>query len=183
MWCDIGAIAVILWFAYRGASRGAVWQLAALASVGLCVLFAGQLRPLVEGILPEQVTPAMRPSVSIAIVYLGISLLTFLVARKVRLWFEKSRFVEFDRHWGAILGAAKGLLAVLVVVAGIVGLVPPLRSVIRESKTGMVAKLASQIARPMLPDSVGKALDEAFEPVASEELPLSFEPPKFDSFR
>lgn len=183
MWCDIGAIVVILWFAYRGASRGAVWQLAALAAVGLCVLFAGQLRPLVDGVLPEQVTLAMRPWVSIAVVYLGISLVTFLIARKVRLWFEASRFVEFDRHWGAILGAAKGLLFVLVLVAGVVGFVPPLRSVIRESKTGMVAKLASQIARPMLPDSVGKTLDEAFEPVASDELPTAFELRKFESFR
>ncbi len=183
MWCDLGAIAVIGWFAWKGASRGAVWQLAAVAAVGLCVLFASQLGPLVERWLPESVAPSMRHSVSIGVVYLGISLVTFLVARKVRLWFEKSRFVEFDRHWGAILGATKGLLAVLAVVAGVAAIAPPFRSAIQESRTGMVAKMVSQFLGPMLPDSIGKPLAEAFEPAAPDELPSSIALPKFESFR
>lgn len=163
MWYDVGALVVVLIFAWKGANKGAIWQLATIASIGLCIFFAAQLSPAVEKRLPETLDPVVRHWASIGAVYLGLSFVTFLVARKLRLWFEKIRFVEFDRHWGAILGAAKGAIAVLCSTIAIAVAQPATQPTIRESTTGNLALNAARHSNLVLPADLADPIIRALQ--------------------
>jgi len=162
MWYDAFCAAVVLVFAWRGAARGAVWQLAVIVSVVLCALFAGQVAPQVEPYLP--IDAPLNHWVAVGIVYLGMSFLTFMAARKVRLWLEQIRFVEYDRHWGAILGLLKGVLIAALVTCGLVVLLPRARPVIAPTWSAWATRNALAWATPLLPERVDTALRRAFDP-------------------
>ena len=166
-WIDGISIIAIVVFAIRGAMRGAIWQLAAVATVALAIAVTSQLAPVVQDQLPEAIEPQYRPWVAMGAIYLGLSFVVFLGARILRGWFEKARFVEFDRHWGAIIGAVKGVLIVLAVAVLVAVFIPTTRSLLRESRTGIVAKFCAQTVAPMLPDWARRAIETAFD-----ELPI-----------
>ena len=179
MWYDVGALGVVLFFAWKGANKGAIWQLATIASIGLCIFFAAQLSPVVEKRLPETLDPVVRHWASIGAVYLGLSFVTFLVARKLRLWFEKIRFVEFDRHWGAILGAAKGAIAVLCSTIAIAVAQPATQPTILESTTGNFALSAARYSNLVLPADLADPILRAL-PIQPARPLDDLKPSEFD---
>jgi len=162
-WIDGVAVAVIATCAFKGANRGAVWQLAAVATLVLAAVFTAQLTPYVVAQLPESVDPDIRPWVAIGVVYLGLSFVVYLLAGRVRAWFEKSRFVEFDRHWGAILGAIKGGAIVMAIVLVVEITLPRSRSEIRRSRCGAVTKFSVERLLPLMPEWVSEMAGAAFK--------------------
>jgi uncharacterized membrane protein required for colicin V production len=162
MWLDGCAVLVIAIAAWKGAAKGAVWQLAVLGSIAACVMIAGEATPRLEQEIP----------LAIAAVYAVISLFVFLLARTIRGWLEKVKFVEYDRHWGAILGAIKGTILVLVVTCLLLVMAPSTHAMIRESVTGAVTNQAIQQAAPMLPEKLATALQKAMNSRETPELTL-----------
>lgn len=164
-WIDGVAIAVVVYCGFKGASRGAVWQLAAIVTLILAAVFTARLAPRVETALPESIEPQLRSWVAIGVVYLGLSFAVYLLAGRLRAMFEKARFVEFDRHWGAIIGAAKGAMMVLVAVSLVAITLPNARPEIRQSRTGLAAKFALERVVPLMPEWASEAsrsvLDES----------------------
>jgi uncharacterized membrane protein required for colicin V production len=159
MWYDAFAILILLVFTWKGAARGAIWQLAVIGSITLCIVFAGQLTPLLKVHIPFN--EPVKHWVAIGIVYMGLSLVVFLVCRQLKSWIEKVKFGEYDKHWGAILGLVKGI-ALAVALTGLLAiLVPSTRSTIRDSYTGVVARFASDQLSPILPAKVAIGLHEA----------------------
>lgn len=165
-------VLVLLAFIWRGASRGAVWQLAVVASVVSCALLAGQAVPKIEGHIPLQAP--FRNWAALGVLYLALSLVAFLLARQLRLKMEEKRFEEYDRHWGAILGGVKGAGLCLLVACLAVVLVPAVRPAVRESWSGRVSLKALDLAAPALPSELSTKLRAAFEGDAAPlpELPL-----------
>lgn len=161
MWYDTLTVIVLLLFAWRGASRGAIWQLAVVGSVVLCSALAGQFVPQIERHLPLQ--DPFRNWAAIGLLYLALSLVTFLLARYLRLKMEEKRFEEYDRHWGAILGIIKGIGLSLLVSSFAVALVPDARPAIRSSHSGQAARRALDLFGPMLPSKVTTGLQNAFD--------------------
>jgi uncharacterized membrane protein required for colicin V production len=165
MWLDGCAVLVIAIAAWKGAAKGAVWQLAVLGSIAACILLAGEATPHIEHEIPLE--QPLRHWVAVAAVYAGISLVVFLLARTLRGWLEKVKFVEYDRHWGAILGAFKGIILVLAVTCLLLIMAPSTHAMIRESVTGALTNRAIQYAAPMLPEKLARALQKAMN--SSEE--------------
>lgn len=159
MWYDAVSIVVILLTAWRGASRGAVWQLAVAGSLVLCVLLAGRISPMIEAMLPLE--GELRKWVALGLLYLAISLVTFLVARKLRLWLERVKFIEYDRHVGGLLGAAKGAVVVLVLTSLLAVIVPSLRGAIRDSIAGTSTVWTVRVLGPLLPPRVALGLEHS----------------------
>lgn len=177
MWLDGCAVLVIAIAAWKGAAKGAVWQLAVLGSIVGCILLAGEATPHIEQEIP--LDQPLRHWVAVAAVYAGISLVVFLLARTIRGYLEKVKFVEYDKHWGAILGALKGFILVLAVTCLLLIMAPSTHAMIRESVTGTVTSKAIQHAAPMLPEKLVTALQKAMNsPVETEAtLPLDGEIP------
>ena len=173
MWLDGCAVLVIALAAWKGAAKGAIWQLAVFGSIVACVMIAGEATPHLEQEIP--LAQPLKHWVALAAVYAGISLVVFLLARAIRGWLEKIRFVEYDRHWGAILGALKGAVLVLAVTCLLLIMAPSTHAMIRESVTGAVTNKTIRYAAPMLPaklvNALQKAIDSSEEP--SIALPLN----------
>lgn len=174
MWYDAFVLLVLGLFTWRGAARGAVWQMAVIGAIVLCALFAGQLTPVLEPHIPLQ--DPFRHWVAVGVVYLALSLLTFLTARQLRSWLEKVKFVEYDRHWGAILGLVKGGGLVLILTCILVILLPQSRPPIRESWTGHVTQVVVDNLGHLLPQKVVLGLKHAFE----DEGPFPIQENPFD---
>lgn len=162
-WIDVIALMVILVSTYRGAQRGAIWQLAALATVVVVAFLTSRLAPLVQVLLPDEVEGRFKPWIAVFILYAGTSFAIYLLARKLRLWFERARFAEFDRHWGAILGCSKGVLFVLVAAVVAIVAAPSWRPVMMRSRTGELAKMASFATATLLPGWMAVPVVESFE--------------------
>lgn len=172
MWLDGCAVLVIALAAWKGAAKGAVWQLAVLGSIVVCIFVAGELTPQLEQEIP--LAQPLRHWAALAAVYAGISLVAFLLARTIRGWLEKVRFVEYDRHWGAILGAVKGIILVLAVTCLLLIIAPSTRHMIRESVTGAITNQTIQYAAPMLPAKLVMALRNAIDARDEPALTLPF---------
>jgi len=170
MWLDGCAVLMIALAAWKGAAKGAIWQLAVLGSIVVCVLVAGELTPHLEQEIP--LAQPLRHWVALAAVYAGISLVVFLLARAIRGWLEKARFVEYDKHWGAILGAVKGAILVLVVTCLLLIIAPSSHGMIRESVTGAITNQTIQYAAPMLPGRLADALRKAIDSSDGSALSL-----------
>jgi len=170
MWLDGCAVLVIAIAAWKGAAKGAVWQLAVLGSIAACILLAGEATPRIEQEIP--LDQPLKHWVALAAVYAGISLVVFLLARTIRGWLEKVKFVEYDRHWGAILGAIKGTILVLVVTCLLLIMAPSTHAMIRESVTGSITNRTVQYIAPMLPERLANALQKAMDSSEKPELRL-----------
>lgn len=170
MWYDALAVLVILVFAWKGAARGAIWQLAVIGSIALCVLLAGSLTPAIEPHIPLE--EPLRYWAAIALVYLGLSLAVFLAARHLKGWVEKIEFEEYDRHWGTILGIVKGFALMLIVTGLLAILAPSSREMLRASYTGQATRVAVKYAAPLLPARVSVGLMQTLDDPPISPLPV-----------
>ena len=170
MWYDALSVVVILVFAWKGAARGAIWQLAVIGSVVLCVLLAGHVTPEIEPHIP--LAEPLRHWAAIGLVYLGLSLVVFLIARHLRGWVEKAEFVEYDRHWGTILGISKGVASMLVLTCLLAVLAPSSREMLRKSCTGYSTRIAVKYASPLLPARVSIRLIQALDEPPLTPVPV-----------
>lgn len=173
MWLDGCAVVVIAIAAWKGAAKGAVWQLAVLGSMVGCVLLAGEATPHIEQEIP--LAQPLKHWVALAAVYAGISLVVFLLARTIRGWLEKVKFVEYDRHWGAILGAIKGVILVLAVTCLLLIMAPSTHAMIKESVTGTVTNYTVEHTAAMLPEKLTSALRKALNSTEESEFSLPIE--------
>lgn len=170
MWLDGCAVLVIAIAAWKGAAKGAIWQLAVMGSIVGCILIAGEATPHIEQEIP--LDQPLKHWVALAAVYAGISLVVFLLARTIRGWLEKVKFVEYDRHWGAILGAMKGIILVLAVTCLLLIMAPSTHAMIQESVTGAVTNQTIQYTAPMLPEKLANALQKALNSTGKRKLSL-----------
>ena len=178
MWFDLVCLIILMIAAWRGADRGAVWQLAVLGSIGLCIVFASELSPYIEPHIPLH--DPVRHWVTLAVIYALMSLVAFLVARAVRGWLEKVKFTEYDRHWGAILGLVKGAILVVVATCFIAVMLESLRPTVHESITGKVVRHLVDKTAPMMPTKIAIGLINALDPTAGKPQLPDFELPNFD---
>ena len=154
---DIAVVLAILLAAYRGARRGAAWQIAPIAAlvlgyVGACE-FAPQLAPHLGSSEPFSHVLAML------LIYLAVSFAVYMLASSVRQTIEKFKLDEYDRHLGSILGAAKGALFLLLAIVFSVGLSPQAARLVQSSHSGCAAAWVIEHATPLLPPKMLAAVD------------------------
>src|SRR5262249_44900376 len=113
MWYDVFMLIIVAYTTIRGAMKGMAWQLAAIASLVLCFLFATPVSLSVGPAIP--VNPPLNRWLAMLGIYLAFSFACFGVARLLRGWLEAIKFQEYDRHLGALFGLVKGITICLVV--------------------------------------------------------------------
>lgn len=161
-WYDFVVIGILIFTTFRGAQRGLVWQLAWIAALVLCFGFAEtlslQLAPTIRGIFP-QATPPLDRWISMLILYMGFSFLSFGVARVLRGWIEKAKFVEYDRHLGGIFGFVKGVIVCLVMTFFVITLSESTRGTVLASKSGYAAAVIMNKLEPVMPQELARILE------------------------
>ncbi|MEM9643808.1 MAG: CvpA family protein [Planctomycetota bacterium] len=105
---DILMLIVLAGATLFGAIKGFAWQLASIGSIIVSYLVAYHFRePFSESI---QADPPWNRFLAMLILYVGTSLVIWMVFRMVSRTIDRMRLKEFDRQIGAIFGLAKGAL-------------------------------------------------------------------------
>lgn len=120
MTVDLAALALLAVAALLGARSGALRQLVSLAAAALGIVAARALSPAVGDGLARTVSPWARGAAP-AFLFVGAFALASLVGAAVLRWTGVSRVVRgpADRGAGALLGGAKGGLAIWALLSGL----------------------------------------------------------------
>lgn len=149
---DLIALCILGFTTLRGAAKGVAWQLAGLAAVILCFVFA---TPLSLAVSPSiKLEPPLNRWVAMLVIYLIFSFFTFTLARSVRSWLEKERFADFDRHLGALLGMVKGAAIVVVMTFFIVAMAHSTHDYILHTRSGFAAAYIMDRLDPVMPEEL-----------------------------
>ena len=132
---DIIMIVVLAGATMLGALKGFAWQLASIASIVISYAVAHKYRvPFSQSIQAE---PPWNRFFAMLILYIGTSLVIWVVFRMVRGSIDRLKLKEFDRQVGALFGLAKGgLYCVLITLFAVTLMGDQVRSTIVQSKSG-----------------------------------------------
>ncbi len=150
---DTIVLVIILAATFLGWRKGLATQVASIVSLAASFMVAVRFRePLSTQIHAEE--PWNRFA-AMLVLFLGTSLVIWIVFRQIRTSIEKMRLGDFDHQMGALFGAAKGVvLAGLVTMFAFTLLQEPQRRMIIESKSGVWIAMFMNKATAIMPDEI-----------------------------
>lgn len=170
-----GIMALIVLFAtVHGYWKGATWQIAPIMSLVLGYMIA----------MPMSVTtahyfgdPPQNRLFALVTIYIGVSLVVYLMVRSFRAGIDKARLTEFDRHIGALLGLVKGILLTLAITVIMLIYSPMARDQILKSESSTIAAKIINAVYPILPQAMHQILLPYLQQL-NGELPLDLNSPQ-----
>ncbi|SFH52603.1 CvpA family protein [Planctomicrobium piriforme] len=157
-WYDILTIALLLFFTVRGAMKGVLFQLASLAGIVLCFVFANAISQAAGPYV--HLEPPLNNWVVLAGAYLVFTFICFLIARMLNEWIERNKLKDFDRHLGAVLGLVKGVALSLVLTFFVVTMSVSSREALKASYTGRYTAIIMDRLHPIMPEKLHNAVAE-----------------------
>lgn len=114
---DIVIIIPMLWGAYKGFTKGLIVEVASIASLLLGIYGAIHFSGFMAKILADKfgMTSQYTPLIAFAIVFLGIVLVVFLIAKLINKLTEKIALGTVNKILGAVFGIAKFTLIMSIV--------------------------------------------------------------------
>lgn len=156
MWYDCLAVAILAYTTIRGAMKGVIWQIAAIAGLVLCFVFSESISAAAGPYV--HLEPPLNNWVVMAGAYLLFSFGAFAIARLLTEWLDRIHFGDFNRHLGAIFGFVKGVLIVLVLTFFSVTVSENMHQVLQHSRTGPIAAQIVYHLHPVMPEKLQDAL-------------------------
>jgi membrane protein required for colicin V production len=151
---DLAVLAVLLYCAVKGASRGLLSQLAWVVALLLCFKFSGTLAPAIEPMIG--VDPPLKQWIAMLAVYVGLCGVSFVAAGMLSSWMQKAKIIDFDRHLGGILGLVKGVVICMTAMFFAITMSEPMRQIVSKTYSGYAAAVIlhnSQFLIPLLPEN------------------------------
>ena len=132
---DIVMIVVLVGATIFGAVKGFAWQLASIGSIVISYTVAYKYRePFSQSIQAE---PPWNRFLAMLILFIGTSLVIWVVFRMISGSIDRLRLREFDRQVGALFGFAKGALyCILITLFSVTLMGDEVREKIVRSKSG-----------------------------------------------
>lgn len=159
---DLVMLIVFAAAVFFGLWKGLAWQVASLAAVFVsyfvAIQFRGVVAPMIKAEEPWNKFAAML------ILYLGTSLVIWLIYGRVRATIHRLKLKSFDRQAGAILGAAKGVVLCMLVTlfsASLLG--DSARDAIVQSRSGGLIAGAINRMDGVMPREIHVYLDPYIE--------------------
>jgi membrane protein required for colicin V production len=110
---DILMLAVLVLATVHGACKGLVWQIASLASIVASYFVAIRFREPVAQLIDAE--PPWNNFAAMLALYVGTSLVIWLLFRLVRSTVDRLRLTGFDHQIGALFGAIKGVIFCVII--------------------------------------------------------------------
>lgn len=176
MWYDILVLAVLIYFAVRGASRGMIQQLAGITGIVLCFVFADAIT-LAAGPYVSLEEP-LNDWVVLFGAYLVFTLISYVIAGRISDYLAKVKLKEFDSHLGAVFGFVKGVILCLIVTFLIVTMSEDAREALKKSRSGIAAARIVKTVHPyldILPEKLVVALEKYIHLLDDSELQNQYE--------
>jgi len=155
---DLLMLVLLIGYMLFGLLKGAAWQVASLASLTLSSVVALHFSPTIAPWFSNQ-APWNR-FLAMFVLFLGTSLVIWLLFRLVRGAIDRVRLKECDRQAGALFGLLKGFVLCLVITFFAVTLSESTRQTILKTRSGYYAAVLIRNATPVLPTEVREALGE-----------------------
>jgi len=167
---DLLVVGVILFSVIRGATKGLVWQLATIASIVLCFMFAESLSIVLAPMIGLK--EPLNRWVAMFLLYLIFSFLAFAVARSMKTMIEEAKFTEYDRHMGAVLGLLKGVGIALILTFFSVTLSEQARNHVMGTISGKYAAIIMDRLHPVMPTELHAVLEPYIHSLDSDDIDL-----------
>ena len=149
MWYDIVCLVILALSVWRGFVKGFVWQLATIAGLVICFIFAETVSLAIA--LMTGLQPPLSRWVSILGLYIVGSFIAFAIARTIKSGLEKAKFEDYDRHLGSIFGAIKGAIICLVISFFMFTITESTRETVMHSNAGYASAVLFEQIYPVLP--------------------------------
>jgi membrane protein required for colicin V production len=169
---DFIVLGILLFATIRGAMKGIVWQLAAIAALVLCFVFAAPASAFVAPYIG--IEPPLGRWITMLVIYLAFSFFCFAAARGVRGVIERMKFEEYDRHVGALFGLIKGIIFCLVLTFFLVTISSSAARRIRGSLSGDAAAIIMDRLHPVLSGDFHDAIEKYIHVLDTDELDLRY---------
>lgn len=170
MWFDFVVLGVLAIATIRGAQRGFIWQVAAIAGLIICFMFSQTISAFGAPYIPLE--PPLNHWVTMFVAYLAISFAAFGVARMMHGWIEGAQLKEYNRHLGAVFGLIKGIAFCLIAIFFIVTMSQSARQALKHSQSAHYAAIIMDRLHPLMPEKIHDALDDYIHVLDSPELDL-----------
>jgi len=160
---DIIMLTVLIGATILGLWKGVVWQIASIASIFLSFFVAVEFREPVSKMI--QAAPPWNMFLAMLVLYIGCSLVIWILFRLISEFLDRIKLKEFDRQLGAVLGLAKGVvLCVVITMFAATLLAPPQRGEVINSKSGYCAAWLLYQAHDVMPDEVHDVIHPYMHP-------------------
>ncbi|QDU79742.1 Colicin V production protein [Polystyrenella longa] len=170
MWYDLLIFAILIYAIIRGAMKGLVWQLAAIAAIVLCFFFAESASLLLAPYIG--LNPPLDRWVAMLFLYFIFSFASFALARGLKEGLEKAKFDDFDRHLGALFGLVKGVVFSIVLTFFVVTIYDESRTFIMGTHSGYYAAIIMDRMHPVMPEGLSEMLEPYIHKLDSDNIDL-----------
>lgn len=168
MWFDVICVVIVALSVWRGMIKGFVWQLASIAGIILCFVFAETVSIAIAPMTGLE--PPLSRWVSILGLYIVSSFVAFATARMIKGGLEKAKFEDYDRHLGAIFGGIKGATICLVASFFMFTLTESTRETMVHSHSGYASAVLFEKISPVMPAELHKIVDPYLEGFDAESI-------------
>jgi membrane protein required for colicin V production len=158
-WLDYAVVGVFAASLVVGAWRGLVREVLSILGWVIAFLAANLLAGPVGLMMPHAIpSPELRIAAAYVAVFLGSLIVTSLLGLLLSKIVQAAGLGGVDRMLGALFGAARGLLIVLVaaLLAGLTS--APRQPYWRDSASGPLLVQAAQALKPLLPQTFSERL-------------------------
>ena len=158
-WLDYAVVGVFAASIVVGAWRGLVREVLSILGWVIAFLAANLLAGPVGLMMPQAIpSPELRIAAAYVAVFLGSLIVTALLGLLLSKIVQAAGLGGADRMLGALFGAARGLLIVLVaaLLAGLTS--APRQPFWRDSASGPFLVQAAQALKPLLPQTFSERL-------------------------
>ena len=162
-----------------GFAKGLAWQVAYVASLVVSYIvalrFSAQLAPRFGD------TEPWNRFIAMLVIYIGTSLVIWVVFRMVSGFIDRVKLKEFDRQMGALVGFARGVLWCVAITFFAVTLIESKREEILQSRSGhyiaMLLDKTDAVVPQEIHDVIGPYLDRARTEIDPTRAPEASQPP------
>lgn len=168
MWYDLAILVILALAAWRGACKGAIWQLATIAGIVVCFFFAETVSLAISPYLG--VEPPLDRWIAIFVLYIVASFAAFGLARLLRGALEQMKFQDFDTHMGLILGLVKGAVFSMIITFFMMTLSEQTRYVAFHSHTGYASALAMKAIEPVMPQELMTIIEDQLPDLSPDAI-------------
>ena len=158
---DIVVLVLVGWLTLRGGMRGFVTQLTSIASIFISWIVAVKFSSVVAPMLPVD-APWNRP-IAMLLLFVGTSIVVWLLHGFIEGIISAIRLKNFDRHLGAILGLAKGLLLCMIITFFAVTVSEKTKNMVLDSVSGKYFIRGISTVASLIPNDVYAVLQKNLE--------------------
>lgn len=160
-WLDIVLAIPLVWGLYKGFTKGLILEAATLVALGLGIYGAMRFSNFSAGFLKTQLgwSSTYLPVVSLAVTFLGIIILVYLIAKLIESAVKAAALGPFNKLAGAAFGVLKFALIFSVLIFIVKAVEKNIEVIPKEIKTASILFEPVASIAPMVIPGLDKSAD------------------------